>query len=75
MNIEHLWEDGQVPYRTLIFILQFYLLLSLKHTHTHTHTQGASSPPVHAVEVETGMRNEHKTIEEKESKGKKKGSE
>ena len=73
MNIEHLWEDGQVPYWTIIFILQFYLLLSLKHTHTHT--QGASCPPVHAAEVGTGMRNEHKTKEEKESKGKKKGSE
>ena len=32
-GLTHLWEDGQVPYRTLIFI---FFLNPPKHTHTHT---------------------------------------
>ena len=33
----HLWEDGQVPYRTLIFTSFFCFLITPKHTHTHAH--------------------------------------
>ena len=37
MNIEHLWEDGLVPYRTLIFICSFIP----QHTYIHR------VPPLH----------------------------
>ena len=36
-GLTHLWEVGQVPYRTLIVIL--FLFSYNPHAHTHTHTQ------------------------------------
>ena len=45
-GLTHLWEDGQVPYQTLSFILHFYFLLSLKPTHTHTHTSNGATVDV-----------------------------
>ena len=45
-GLTHLWEDGQVPYQTLIFILFCFFLITPKHTHTHTtHIHTAAQSP------------------------------
>ena len=57
----HLWEDGQVPYRTLIFILflvfsyntQTHTYTQYTHTNTHTHTLAPRSITAEMVVVES----------------------
>ena len=39
LGLTHLWENGQVPYQTLVFTsFDFCLLITPKHKHVHTHT-------------------------------------